>query len=91
MTHLFDPLKLGDYELSDRIIMASSARARAVNNIMPNLLTDKSYPKLNKRLEDRSLSAVEHQAMLQTISRYADYYDCLDAHFPVFPINSAAV
>lgn len=47
-----------------------------------------AHPTLNKCFENGSLSSVEHQVVLQTISRYADFYDGLDAHIPVIPINS---
>ena len=42
MTTLFDPIKLGDLELSNRIIMAPLTRCRADAAPVPNALIDRN-------------------------------------------------
>jgi 2,4-dienoyl-CoA reductase-like NADH-dependent reductase (Old Yellow Enzyme family) len=43
MANLFDPIKIGDLDLSNRIIMAPLTRSRAVDNRVPNALMAEYY------------------------------------------------
>ena len=43
MNNIFSPLTLGDYQLSNRIIMAPLTRGRAVENAVPNQLMAEYY------------------------------------------------
>ncbi len=58
MTSLFDPVRAGDFELNNRVVLAPMTRGRAGDERIPNEVMAQYYFQQRVKIEERTLPGV---------------------------------